>query len=293
MKNLVKKIFILLIIINLMIQIVSIRNVKALTNDMSEVTINISNKYATGGDTITVTIGVKGTQKGVTGLQGTLNYDKSVLEYVSKSMLKDGWRCTGYNNDTGVFLAEISSTSDTNSYITGTESVISFEFKVKNNATEGTTEFKVSNLVTVNGSLENRTVSEIITILSESENITYIDLNTTLNDLLNGTEETIELYNSKDEKITDSTTKIATGMKLKILNNTTLVNRYEIVVKGDISGDGQLTQSDLLRLVRYNAHLEDLDGSYLRATDINSDEIYGDGADISKMSRVLANMDKI
>ena len=53
------------------------------------------------GDKIEVTISITGTSTGVQGFQGTFDYDKNILEYVSNKVLASGWIVTGYNEETG------------------------------------------------------------------------------------------------------------------------------------------------------------------------------------------------
>ena len=297
MKKLIKKIIIFTIIINIIIQIISIKKVEAIeASDLAEVTLTTSGGI-TQGETVTITIGVNGTTKGVAGLQGTLEYDKDILEYVEKTMLYDGWRCTGYNNDTGIFLAEISNTSDKNSYITTSTPVISFTFKIKENAKIGVTEFGVSNLVTVNSSLQSRKVTTNIIVSSESDKNTYIDIVnpiTYIKDFIKliQTNNKIEIFDNEMNKITDTNKKIATGMIVQISNNKEIINTYEVTVKGDLLGSGDMDAADLLKLARYKAGLDtNLSGAYLKAADLNGNGTYADDADLLKMARIIAELD--
>lgn len=105
---------------------------------------------------------------------------------------------------------------------------------------------------------------------------------------------TIEIYKG-NTKITDTTKNIITGMKVVVLNGSTPVKEYEIVVTGDIIGeDGVLDGKDLLKFARYKAGLDtNVTGAQLRATDIVRDQKYADGKDLLKMARIVAKIEHI
>ena len=48
---------------------------------------------------------------------------------------------------------------------------------------------------------------------------------------------------------------------------------YNIVIKGDPTGDGNINIQDLLRVQKYILGYTDLNGSYLKAGDTNQDGI--------------------
>ena len=106
------------------------------------------------------------------------------------------------------------------------------------------------------------------------------------------TNGTIEIYKG-EEKITDNSKRIGTGMEIVIkLDNKE--EKYIVVVTGDLIGNGKMGIGDLSRLSRYAAGLDKtLSGAYLKASDIVQDGKYGRISDISKMSRVLAGMDNL
>jgi len=115
---------------------------------------------------------------------------------------------------------------------------------------------------------------------------------TTIEDVLKGvqTNGTIEIYKG-NEKITDKTKKIGTDMKIKIsLNGETV--EYTVIVTGDLNGDGLMRGSDLLKLARYMVKLEDLEGTFLKASDINRDGKIARPADLLKMARVMVYLEE-
>ena len=100
----------------------------------------------------------------------------------------------------------------------------------------------------------------------------------------------IEIFKGT-EKITDTNAKIATGMKIKITLNSKYLE-YTAVVKGDLTGDGEMGDADLLRMARYKAGLDKkLTGAYLKATDINNNNEKADDIDLLKLVRILVGLD--
>ena len=106
------------------------------------------------------------------------------------------------------------------------------------------------------------------------------------------TNGTIEIY-KEAEKITNTNANIGTGMKIRVtLNNEYL--EYIAVVTGDLNGDGEMGDIDVLRMARYKAGLDNkLDGAYLQATDIHKDNNYANDTDLLKMARVLVGLDSL
>ncbi len=63
---------------------------------------------------------------------------------------------------------------------------------------------------------------------------------------------------------------VGTGNKLAVYVNDALVVTKEIVVRGDISGDGNITIADLVRVNRHTLKISVLSGVQLAAADVNS-----------------------
>ena len=162
-----KRIFIIsFILIVILIMFATISNATDIAN-ITLSTVDTANK----GDNINVAIVVKGTQAGVQGIQGTLNYDSNILEYVSNSTEKEGWKITGYNNTTGIFLAEITNVTDSGCFVYNTEKVVSFNFKVKDTTSLKETKINLSNVIAVGANnIESVEDNKTITIKEKTNN---------------------------------------------------------------------------------------------------------------------------
>ena len=136
---------------------------------------------------------------------------------------------------------------------------------------------------------------EYETIKEEGKNyIENIKANTSIEEIKSNirTNGTIEIYKG-DTKITENNKLLGTGMEIRIkLDNEEI--RLTAIVKGDMTGDGKMSISDLLRLSRYAAGIDkNISIEYLKASDVVEGGKYGSISDILKMSRVLANMDSL
>ena len=120
-----------------------------------------------------------------------------------------------------------------------------------------------------------------------------INPESTIQEVLNNIETNgiVTVY-KEDAEITDENTKAATSMIIKIKWGTVDEETYTLVVKGDLNGDGEMGDSDLLKLVRYQAGLDtNISGAYLKAADIYKDGSCADNKDLLKIVRVLAGLE--
>ncbi len=133
--------------------------------------------------------------------------------------------------------------------------------------------------------------------IKEENNIKYI------NDILPGTKinnvtgqiettGTVKIYKGETQ-ITDKNAKIGTGMKIVIEGEENQKQEYIVVVKGDLTGDGEMDDIDLLKLARYKAGLDtNLNGAYLMASDLYArDNEYASDIDLLKFVRILVGLD--
>lgn len=78
----------------------------------------------------------------------------------------------------------------------------------------------------------------------------------------------------------ENTGVVATGNKLGVYVNGNLVESKDIVIYGDVNGDGKITMSDLLSINRHVIKTIPLNGIHLEAGDVNRK---GDGATMSDL----------
>ena len=78
----------------------------------------------------------------------------------------------------------------------------------------------------------------------------------------------IEVYNKNGEKI-ENNSLVGTGSKVKIINNGQILLEYQIILYGDVNGDGKINSVDLLVLQRHILEIEKFDGIFLKASNIN------------------------
>lgn len=114
-------------------------------------------------------------------------------------------------------------------------------------------------------------------------------------DLLNAiqTNGTKQVFKD-DEIVSDVNGYVSTGMVIRV-ELTSAIYEYTVVVTGDINGDAEVDELDLLMLARYNAGYEKesqmVVNEYLRASNVHKDEDFGDVLDLLKLARMLVNLD--
>ena len=77
----------------------------------------------------------------------------------------------------------------------------------------------------------------------------------------------IEIYNSSGQKI-EGNSLVGTGSIVKILDNDTTVIEYNIIMYGDVNGDGKINSIDLLVLQRHILEIQKFSGVYLKAGNV-------------------------
>ena len=69
----------------------------------------------------------------------------------------------------------------------------------------------------------------------------------------------------------ENTQTVGTGNKLAVYVGDTLVQQYEIVVYGDINGDGKISNLDLVLMQKQILGIESQSGSRLEAANVSKD----------------------
>ena len=70
---------------------------------------------------------------------------------------------------------------------------------------------------------------------------------------------------------TENTGAVGTGNKIAVYANGTLVKQYDVVIYGDINGDGKISVVDLVMMQKQILGTSQLSGAYAAAADISRD----------------------
>jgi len=218
------------------------------------------------GNEISVNVEVKidKTAPVITGVENGKKYNKPVTPVIqdenlnSIKLTKDGVNVPNYQSGKTI--------SETGKYVLTAidkfenKTTVSFEINVSDVITSTEVTVTEDNLI-INDIKPKTTVSELKQKLNTEMEYTIIDKNG------NGVSETAF---------------VGTGYKIKMANNKI----YNLVVTGDINGDGNVKLSDLSKLKLTIVGSQTLDGVYKMAADLN-----GDGnlklSDLSKMKLYL------
>ena len=100
--------------------------------------------------------------------------------------------------------------------------------------------------------------------------VTKVIAETKLSDFVGNfeTPEYVKVFGSDGKEITDKNAYVGTGCIVSLMNGDNAVDSADVVVLGDISGDGRLTSVDYLRLRAYFGGDYELSGAYLAAAHI-------------------------
>ena len=100
--------------------------------------------------------------------------------------------------------------------------------------------------------------------------VTKVVAETKLSDFVGNfeTPEYVKVFGSDGKEITDKNAYVGTGCRVSLMNGDKAVDSADVVVLGDISGEGRLTSVDYLRLRAYFGGDYELSGAYLAAAHI-------------------------
>lgn len=233
---------------------------------------NPNKTVTSAGDIFTVTLSMENLNVGASGtktLMGALEYDENTLEVKSFEGL-NSWTV---NFQTREFAIERSKV------ITEDMDIAKITFAVKSNAELGTTDIKLKN-VSISVNREDKEVpANDQTVTMDIKSITTKNENYTINtDTIRGVSPSTKVsefksyisgnitVKDKDGNTVADDTFIGTGM---VITNGT--ETYEVIVKGDLNGDGLCNHKDLAKMRMHIIKLSVLEGAYLKATDINLD----------------------
>ena len=89
---------------------------------------------------------------------------------------------------------------------------------------------------------------------------------------------------------------VGTGSKVQIFTNTdvqTLVAEYEIIIYGDVDGNGKINSVDLLKLQRHILEIEELDFLSQKAGNINKNGKKPTSVDLLLIQRHILGLKQI
>ena len=81
------------------------------------------------------------------------------------------------------------------------------------------------------------------------------------------TNHAIEIYNAKGDKLSGNNL-VGTGSIIKILDNNNLIMEYNVIMYGDVTGDGKINSVDLLILQRHILEIEKFSGVFVKAGNV-------------------------
>ena len=96
-----------------------------------------------------------------------------------------------------------------------------------------------------------------------------------------------EIQKTDGTKLTENDI-VATGYKVKFATG----EAYEIVVNGDVSGDGKITIIDVAKIKKHIINTETLTGAYLKAGDINGNDTITI-TDLAKIKKVVIGLENL
>ena len=126
-----------------------------------------------------------------------------------------------------------------------------------------------------NGSGENDGFSSNLNVDNDNGIVTGVGVGSSVDSILNGITYTNGCYgkllnSSGSECAADDT--VATGNKLVIYKKDgSIYAQYDVVIYGDVNGDGRITSMDMLYIKRHILYIKTLSGAYLLAADTNKD----------------------
>lgn len=147
----------------------------------------------------------------------------------------------------------------------------SFSFNINSIETNKTISLLNSKLSSSNELTSNYYYISNSNIYNVKENTSYSDFIANIN------EEEINVYDKDNNIVTSGIIK--TGMKVSLDNSSF----YNVIVKGDINGDGLIDIGDTVAMKLQIVELKNLSGAYLEATDTNLDGRYAKANDLGRI----------
>lgn len=253
-------------------------------------TINITpdKSVVTAGNTINVTISTNNLNIGGEGMNVfscILNYDKEMFEEISESNITglNNW-IVSYNKTTNKILL------DNPNFITADSDLCVISFKLKSGVELKDTIIQITEPKTSNNKIDisgtvGQTTIYVKQISSEKYEITTdntienIEPNTTVENFKENIASGGNITVLDKNGGTISSGNIGTGATIK----TEAGEQYTLIVKGDVTGDGKITPTDLSQLKLHIVEATLLKEPYLSAGDLTGDNLVK-STDLSQMA---------
>ena len=137
-------------------------------------------------------------------------------------------------------------------------------------------------------------------LIDESLNVTGNEItglensNNTVDKIANKiqTNYTVEIYNSSGQKI-EGSTLVGTGSTIRILENDKLVIEYNVIMYGDVNGDGKINSVDLLVLQRHILEIKKFEGVFIKAANIRKNGKNPSSVDCLLIQRHILGIENI
>ena len=100
------------------------------------------------------------------------------------------------------------------------------------------------------------------------------------------------LVNNKNEILSD-TDLVGTGSIIRVKENDVVLREYEIILYGDVNGDGKINSVDLLVLQRHILEIEKFSGVFLKAGNIRKNGRNPSSVDLLLIQRHILGLQNI
>lgn len=130
--------------------------------------------------------------------------------------------------------------------------------------------------------------------ITNDKYITGVKLETDVKEFLKNIKEeyTVKLA-KKGKDLTAETEIVGTETKVTVSKNGEEVGEYTIVVVGDLTGDGKMSDGDLLKLARCKVGLDTLSETMKMAADVTRTGKEATDGDLLKLARILVGLEKL
>ncbi len=105
--------------------------------------------------------------------------------------------------------------------------------------------------------------------------LTGVEKDTSIKTLLKSFKNSkyIRVYDENGDEITDYSKNIGTAMQLRLMDGPVIKDRADVIIYGDVNGDGSVNKKDSTAILKHLSKNEMLENHYLTAADVDKDGI--------------------